>query len=195
MRKIAIVVTLFFLFFAVCGCGAKKATDEKTLVARVNNYEMTTGDFMTELELMTGNKNLFNDPERMKEDLLEEMINRQLLLQEAQRQNFDKDRAFMKEIERYWEQALLKLLYKKKIKELLASIKVDDSEVMSEYNRLIDEKDIDMMKKPIGEAAAELKEEIRGRKLNQSINAWFEELKKGAAIKRYKENLKNIEVR
>lgn len=195
MRKIAIAATLFFLFFAVYGCGAKKATDEKTLVARVNNYEMTTGDFMTELELMTGNKNLFNDPERMKEELLEEMINRQLLLQEAQRQNFDKDRAFMKEIERYWEQALLKLLYKKKIKELLASIKVDDSEVMSEYNRLIDEKDIDMMKKPIGEAAAELKEEIRGRKLNQAINAWFEELKKGSAIKRYKENLKNIEVR
>ena len=122
MRKLTISVTIILLALAGAGCEKKPSVPADKIIARINNYEMTVDDFEGEARLLEGNKYFSKDPAKAKEDLLNELIKKQLLIQEAQRQNFDKDKAFMKEIDRYWEQALLKLLIKKKIKELSAGI-------------------------------------------------------------------------
>lgn len=155
---------------------------------------MTIEDFKDEAGLI-GPAGSSADREKAKEIMLDEMITKQLLLQEAQRQNFDKDRAFMKEIQRYWEQALLKFLYKKKVKELSGAVKVDEREVMDEYKRLLDAGDADIAKKSFEEASSELRGDIRNRKLQQALDIWLEGLKSRAGIKKYKENLKTIQVR
>ena len=121
VRMAAMFVFLFFAVLAVHGC-ANKAPQDKKLVARINNYELTVEDFKNESDLVMSNKYLSRDPQAAKDQMLEEMITKNILIQEAQAQNFDKDKAFMKEIERYWEQALLKLLLKKKTEEFSAQV-------------------------------------------------------------------------
>jgi hypothetical protein len=122
MAMVSLIVALIFL--SIYGCENKRppAPGSGEIVARINNYVMTADDFKDEAKLVLSNKKLDADPYTAKKQLLGELITKEVLLQEAQRQNFDKDKAFMKEIERYWEQALLKLLINKKTKELSKSV-------------------------------------------------------------------------
>jgi len=110
MRRIWIGVTFLILvsiFISTHGCAKNKNVSEEKLIARINNYELTVDDFRAK---------------SARGSSLEEMIIKNILIQEAQAQNFDKDKAFMKEIESYWEQALLKLLIKEKMKEFSSKI-------------------------------------------------------------------------
>jgi peptidyl-prolyl cis-trans isomerase C len=118
MRNIIIFTAIATLFITGAGCGKKPAGLDGKIVAKINNYELTAEDFNDEARLTLSNKLLSEDPKKAKEELLDEIITKKVLLQEAQRQNFDKDKAFMKEIERYWEQALIKLMVRKKLDEL-----------------------------------------------------------------------------
>ncbi len=132
-----------FLFFSLsfvvilliaAGCGETKApTGDDRVVAKVNNYEMTIADFKEGLETTPLDNRLAANSLEAKNDVLESLITKRVLLQAAQKENFDKEKAFMREIERHWEQALLKLLFKKKSYELSRHILIADSEVISEY--------------------------------------------------------------
>jgi vacuolar-type H+-ATPase subunit I/STV1 len=122
MRSVKIFVTLFAIsqlcLLHGCGKAIENTADDKT-IASINNYKMTVGDFRASAKAIPG----------AKKDVLEQLITRNILIQEAQKENFDKDRAFMKEIESYWEQALLKLLIKKKTSEFSAAFKGDKDKV------------------------------------------------------------------
>jgi len=114
------------VILGIAGCCCRKGTDSGAdIVAEINKYKMTVEDFRDEARLTAATKYLPADREKAKEELLDEIITKKVLLEEAQRQNFDKNKPFMKEIERYWEQALLKLLIKKKMGELGSAEKLD----------------------------------------------------------------------
>ena len=120
LKMSVILLIIGQLSFTAYGCGgAKKISGDDKVVARINNYKMTVEDFHNSARAIGGTR----------EEALEELITRNILIQEAQKENFDKDKAFMKEIERYWEQALLKLLIKKKTAEFSAAFKGDTQKV------------------------------------------------------------------
>jgi hypothetical protein len=127
MRMFMMLVLISFICLSVYGCGSKVPQDKK-IVAKINNYVLTAEDFKGAAKDMMSDKYLSETPEKAKERLLEEIIIKNILVQEAQAQNFDKDRAFMREIEGYWEQALLKLLIKKKIEEFSSKVTVSGGE-------------------------------------------------------------------
>ena len=131
------------------------------VLARINDYTLTIADFESETQGKLPGGLSPADLEKAKEDLLDDLITKKLLIQEAQKHNFDKDKAFIKEIEGYWEQALLKLLYNKKSQELLREIGKDERD-------------------PV----------IRDRKVQEALDRWVEDLKNSADIKKYKENLR-----
>lgn len=178
----------FMLVLSAGGCGKNEARPKDSpILAKINNYELTTEDFRDEIRLTAHNKELPADIREAKEQLLDEIIMKKVLLQEAQRQRFDKDRAFTKEIERYWEQALLKLLMKKKMAELSREITVKDSEVRDEYERLSREAEgkIDVFETQEGE----IKEDIYNRKMQALFDSWLKKLRKDSDVKIYKEKL------
>ena len=132
-RMVMVSLMAALIFLSIYGCENKRpAPGSGKIVARIDNYVMTAEDFKDEAKLVLSNKYLDADPYTAKKQLLGELITKEVLLQEAQRQNFDKDRAFMKEIERYWEQALLKLLIKKKTEELSKSVVADSKAARQE---------------------------------------------------------------
>ena len=73
---------------------------------------------------------------KQKDQVLEELITKEVLLQEAQRLNLDKQKSFMKEIEGYWEQALMKSLINRKLKEFSGLVQVSDQDILEGYSRL-----------------------------------------------------------
>lgn len=159
----AIVVILCISFISSSGmCDDLKGNDS-TVLATIGKYKLTVADFKSETKGKLPGNLSEADLEKAKEGMLDELITKKLLIQEAQKQNFDKDAAFIKEIEMYWEQALLKLLYRKKSQELLREI-----------------------------SSSEKDPQVRDAKVRQALNSWMEDLEKKADIKKYKDNLKEV---
>jgi peptidyl-prolyl cis-trans isomerase C len=73
---------------------------------------------------------------KQKDQVLEELITKEILLQEAQRLNLDKQKSFMKEIEGYWEQALMKSLINRKLQEFSPLVQVNNQDILDGYSRL-----------------------------------------------------------
>jgi hypothetical protein len=159
---------LIFLAGVITGCCKSPETNTcraDRVVAKINNYELTVDDFRDEARLIAPNLRLSADADNAKDGILNELITKKVLLQEAQRQNFDKDRQFMKEIERYWEQALLKFLMKKKIDEF--SKKIDPNIIYDNRQKL----------------------------MQSELDKWVTDVRSSAKVTVYKKNLKNIEIK
>lgn len=153
------------------GCARRpqeQSAQEGPVVARINSYRMTASDFKDGVNFILAKKYLSVEPNQAKSELLDELITRNVLLQQAQKQNLDKEKAFMKEIEKYWEQSLLKLLLKKKSEEILAGIDVQDSEVISEYAR---------MKRRLFAQLVALNEQQAAEKLSKAGDDKFDQVK------------------
>ena len=132
MHRLKIFTVLFAvacLGLSVQGCGApKKPSESDKVIARINKYTMTVEDFRDSASRTFGTT---------KEEILDELITKNVLIQEAQKENFDKDKAFMKEIERYWEQALLKILIKKKTAEFSLAFGGDKAKVAAAMDKWV----------------------------------------------------------
>ncbi len=135
-RGIIFVLSLIAAY-SITGCGRHETpTGDNRIIARVNSYEMTVADFKEGLVTAPIDRTVSANPAEAKKEAIEGLITKRLLLQEAQKEDFDKERGFMKEIERRWEQALLKLLFKKKSYDLARGIRVEDVEMLEEYRKM-----------------------------------------------------------
>jgi len=194
LRDLRITVMCLFSFITVltlCGCMAGGGREQGgEVIARINDYTLTEEDFKNEAELLAPTKYFSEDMSSAKQMLLDDMIEKKILLMEAQREDFDKEEAFMKEIERYWEQALLKRLMKKKMKEFLRTISVGDDEVREEYDRISKESGGHI--EPFEKISSEIRSDILHRKMQTAFDLWVEGLKKNAKIEINKDNLNKM---
>ena len=98
------------IFLAVLLCivaaGCAPRAPEKDVVAKINNYEITKDKF--EAEFKDSIYGQVDTPEA-REEFLNNLIERKLILQDAQRKGLDKQPEFLKRIEKFWEQSLLKV--------------------------------------------------------------------------------------
>lgn len=123
MKKAAYLIFIVFLIVALDGCTRGKSNKE--VLVTIDNYALYKEDFLSEARLYPPayRENL------TKEQILDDLIQKKLLLLEAQRQGLDKEPTFMKMVERFWEQSLLRSLLEKKSKEILSSMqKVPEEE-------------------------------------------------------------------
>ncbi|MBU1147521.1 MAG: hypothetical protein KKD11_04135 [Candidatus Omnitrophica bacterium] len=169
----------------VLSMGCAKKPDKSQVVAEINNYLVTTDDLRDEAKLSIYSAS--------KEQILQNIIYKELLLQEAQRINLDKDKNFMKEIENYWKQTLIKRLINMKGNEFLAFSQVSTDEIKAEYNRLSKENAGKI--KPYEQMSGEIRERLRIKKAQVSLDSWIGSLRKNAEIKKYDEVLKAIKLK
>ncbi len=135
IQKVRIILSVILLLF-ISGCGQKHETRDDRVLAKINDYELKVSDLKEAADPALLKQYASYSPIKDKEQLLEALISKEVLLQEAQKLDLDKEKSFMKEIEGYWEQALLKSLISKRIKELAVNITVTDREIANEYDRL-----------------------------------------------------------
>lgn len=197
-KKILLFVLLILISLAGCAKSKEDVTRlENRVIATINNYKLTAADFKDGLKTTIAQKDLASDPARAKADILEELIMRKVLVQEAQKENFDKEKSFMKEIERYWEQALVKLLLKKKLQEISGMIHADRNEIVSEYDNMKREASAEKQAEfpALETLEGDIRDSILKRKKEVILEKWADGLRKRASVRIDREALDEIETR
>ena len=113
-RVIILAVVFITISFICLGCGNKP--DEKQVVAKVNDYVMTVADLKEEIS----NAPITAQKAQNLDEILDLAIKKQILIQEAQKQGLHLKKDFMKTIQRYWEQTLIRELLRKESEEVCA---------------------------------------------------------------------------
>jgi len=183
MKKIFFGILLGFIFFA--GCSSDKDNPDSKVVAQINRYKMTAGDIRYEFKNAPYDEIALLKKEDGRREYIKGLIEKEVLLQEAQRKGIDREKDFMKSIESYWEQALLRILLERKSKEISGLIHVYDNEI-EEYYRDSGEDT------PLSKVKNEIRGILRQKKETEAMAAWIDELKKGSYIKIDEEVLKSL---
>lgn len=168
---------LFFPLALILAAGCGRVAKERIVLAKINNYEITQEEFEEEFKESNFGR---TDTLESRKEFLDSLINRKLILQDAQREGLDKEKNFLKMIERFWEQSLLKLALDKKSREIAGSVLVSDKTIEETYNRMLKEGKAD---KSYDQMYQQIKWEIIKLKEAQMMNGWIEELRKKANVK------------
>lgn len=171
MKKYALL-----LFVAILALGCGRSPKEKAVLARINNYEITRQEFEQEFKDSSFGR---ADTLESRNEFLNILINRKLILQDAQKKGLDRDKSFLKMIERFWEQSLLKLALDRKSKEIAGSVSVDDKAVEEGYQKMLGEGKID---KAYDQAYSQVKWELTRDKESAIMSGWVLGLRKNAEI-------------
>lgn len=115
-----------------------------------------------------------------RKEFLNNLINRKLILQDAEQKGLDKDAAFLDMIQRFWEQSLLKLAIDRKSKEIANSTSVSEKTVEEVYRNMVKEGKAD---KPLAAMSQQIRWEITKLKEAQIIGLWMSDMRAKARIK------------
>lgn len=130
---------LFVICFFAISCGQKSNTSVGgNTVITVNNYNITRNEF--ESEFKASSYGDVDTPESRR-NFANTLIDRKLILQYAQKEGLDKGKNFLKAIEKFWEQSLLKVALDGKTREIEAKIaspdwavkRVEEAKKMSDW--------------------------------------------------------------
>jgi len=170
---------IFFIIFAILfltGCSVSNNSPDKRIVAQINKYKMTEEDLKYEFKNTPYDEIELLKTENGRKKYLRGLIEKEVLLQEAQRQGIDREKDFMKSIENYWEQALLRILIERKSKEISSLTHVYDNEIEEYYKNSGENL-------PFSKVKNEIMVIIKQKKETDAMNAWIDELKNSSYIK------------
>ncbi len=186
MKKIFLgIIGIYFSVSFLAGCSSDNRDIDRRVVAQVNNYTMMVEDLRYELKNIPHDAASLLKTEEGRMRYMDSLLGKEILLQEAQRQGIDKEKDFMKSIENYWEQALLRLLLQRKSQEISDSIRVHEEEI-KEYYRNAGES------LPFSEVRVDIEGIIRQKKETEAMNTWIEELKERSYIRVNKDVLNEV---
>jgi hypothetical protein len=168
MKKL---VLLGLAVLLVSSCGWLKK-EEKPAVS-IGKVRISAGEFQRAFEASGFAR------DGGKKGFLETFISRKLILLEAERLGLDKDPEFLRGVQDFWEQSLLKLALSKKIKELVSAVDISEEEVQSYYRK---NKEQEFADKEFEQAHDRIKWQLLRDKQETAIEDWADSLRKDARI-------------
>jgi len=168
------------LLFSLNPFGCTQENPERTkIVAKINDYNLPLDEFQQELATALELDIDLKLTKETKREFLEELIRKELLIQEAKRMGLDEREKFMKSMERYWESTLIRDLMDFKGKEISEKTYVSQDEVENYYKkRQISEQDLP----PLREIEAKITKELKEKKKIGLLRDWIIDLRKNAKI-------------
>lgn len=174
-HKKYLLLLLAFIFLNGC-CQAPSGEKMSDAYVTINNYSISRDEFEKEFKESTyGNI----DTPQSRKDFLESLINRKLILQYAQNEGLDKEKGFLKMIEKFWEQSLLKVALEKKTDEISGQYTVTDDEVKKVYDDMLKE---GKAEGPYETVSERIKWQIVRSKENKLMNDWIAQMREKAKI-------------
>jgi peptidyl-prolyl cis-trans isomerase C len=128
-RKLDTKAVLFALLLVASACSDKPADPSKAL-AVINGKEITVGEFDLRWSQMPESARKSYDSPEGRKKFLEELITRELLLQEARKRGLDRDRTLVERVERFKERSILDNLMKEEVD---ARVTVTQDEIKAFY--------------------------------------------------------------
>ena len=172
MKKYSFLLLLILLFSSGCN----RPSRNEVVLIRINRYEITADEFGREFKDSVFCKEKGPDS---KKEFLDNLITRQLILQDAQKNNLDKGRGFLEMIQRFWEDTLLKLALDKKVKSVAALVEISDKEVEEAYGALPES---ERAGKTYEQLYHKIRWDISRQKESLLMDAWVASLRKDSRI-------------
>ena len=175
-KRFYLIGTFAWLLVSACSRGPSV---EKDILTTVNDFKLTVSEFQSLLaaDLEIDRDLKITDP--VKKEYLNQIIQKEILIQEAKRLKFDQKPKFIRTIERYWEASLIRDLMESKGQEIEKQTIVTQEEVQRSYD---DMKKKDPALQSLSEIEQDLTAKIREEKKTAMFQKWVEELKREARI-------------
>lgn len=168
-----LVIPVFF------SCSDTPVSEQEQIVLSVNEFTMTRNEFLTQCAVDMEYKEVFKTSRAAKEDMVNGIIRKELLLQEASKMGLDRDPEFMSAIERYWEATLIKMLMEQKSRQIHKTTLVSSQDINKQYEAYRQKnKSLPPLAKIEKEIAAQILEEKKAR----IIEEWVASLRENAEI-------------
>lgn len=178
-HRLFYVISLIFIF-QIFSCSQGDDDEEKKVLAQINDFKLTQEEFISKLAAELEMDEELKLTKEAREDFLESIIRKELLIQEAKKRGLDKNDDFMRTIERYWEATLIRDLMEIKGKEIEKTILVFQEEVEKRYEEL---KENDPGLPSFKVMEKELAQKIEEEKKTKKLMEWMDELRENAKIK------------
>lgn len=172
-----IVLQLALLLFSL-SCSQEKKEDQD-IIAKINDYNLTIDEYKYQLREAMECEEQTELTNKFKIDFLEELIKKEILIQEAIKLDLDKKEKFIKSIERYWESTLIRNFMDIKNEEINQTMLVSKNEIDTYYKKLKESKDTIP---PLNKIEDSIIREIKERKNRVSFKNWISQLRKNAQV-------------
>ncbi len=171
-----------FTFFLFAGLLLVSCTgdsvEKKGHLIKVNAYTISSDEIDSRLKFEADLNSNFYVSEDTRAEFVRNLIQSQLLIQEAKKQKLDQREMFRQTIQRYWESTLIRDLLAEKGAQLRKTTVVTQEEVKEYYNK---NKGF-LGKGTLEELQPELVKKIEDQKVSARLASWIEDLKAGAVI-------------
>ena len=185
LKRVLVYCLSPLLVLILLNCSQEKSEEAKVL-ARINDHDLTLDTFKCALaEECELNPELKLTNETKKE-FLEEIIGKELLIQEAKRLKLDRKEKFIRTIERYWESTLIRDLMDEKSAEFAEKVYVSENEIESRYKEM---SNTDKNLPPLEEIREALVQELKEKKETETLKQWINDLRRNSDIKIHEELL------
>ena len=176
MRLPAILFFIFSLQFFSC---SDNRTENSEVLAKINDFYLTLNEFQYKLSNELEMERDFKLTKEAREEFLNDIVRKELLLQEAKKLDLDKEEKFMRTIESYWEATLIRDLMEKKGMEISETIIVSQDEIVNNYN-LLKKTRPDLP--PLESMEETITKELKETKKTEKLKEWIDSLQKKADI-------------
>lgn len=176
IRLIYLLVFIPVFFLSACSQGSPEST---RVVAEINGFKLTQAEYLGQLTAELEFERDFKLTNEAKKEFLEQIIRRELLIQEAQRQKLDRQKKFVKAIERYWESTLIRDLLEIKGEQVGKTVIVSQADAASKYEQM---KAAGEDLPPFPEIRSRIVDELREEKKSLMLTQWIDGLRKDAKV-------------
>lgn len=170
-RYILLIILALFIY------GCANPDKNKLVLLEIGNYELTKSEFEEEFRNSSYGA---DDTLESRRDFLNNLINQKLILEDAQKKNLDKEKSFLKSVEKFWEQSLLRIALDKKTKEIADSVSVKEKNIKDIYEKLVKS---GKTAKSYEEMREQIKWELISIYSQIYMDDWIAQLRRNARIK------------
>lgn len=178
MKTKCIQWVLLILCCSILSCAQEKMEEKKTL-AKINDYELTLDEFQVQLAEELELDREFKLTQNTKKKFLDQLIVKEILIQEAKNRKLDRRENFIRSIERYWESTLIRDLMVMEGEKIEKRTVVSQEEIEMRYKKM---KELDENLPSLESIRENISEKIMEDKKNEMIEEWIKQLKQKAKI-------------
>jgi hypothetical protein len=179
MGKKSIYWLLLIILSSFLFCCSQDKTEENKILAKINDYDLTLDEFQTQLAQEARFDKDFKVTKEAKKAFLDQLITKEILIQEAKRRNLDRKEKFIRAIERYWESTLIRDLMEMEQQKIEKRTVVSEEEIKMRYNEM---KKSDTNLPQLDLIRQQISNKIMEDKRQRLLEEWSNQLKKRAKI-------------
>lgn len=173
-----VVICCLVVMLVMTGCGQEQVENGDDYLIKVNSFQIDRNEVDAQLKIEAQLDSNFYQSEDVSTEFIRDLIQKQLLIQEAKKQKLDEKEKFRQTIQRHWESTLIRDLLEKKGAEFRETTVITPAEIKEYYQKnkeYLGDDNYESMK-------MRLVKNIEDKKVADKLAAWIHSLENEAVI-------------